>query len=568
MSDEFYEKLSQERKQGQAEGTIPLWYSTGGYQMFSSKYQWEANNVREQFDRIARTLSHYLPDPLKKEGYEVFFEMLWDGILSPSTPVLANTGTDRGFSISCAGNYTGDSVDQFYSSKHETAMLTKMGFGTSSYMGDVRSRGSKFKGGGSASGVVPLAASFVTDMQLVSQGSNRRGAFATYIPIDHGDFDELADYLLANPDDLNVGWNITDGFTERLNAQDPEALRRWKKALKIKAITGRGYFWFVDKANRKIPNVYKEAGLQNLASNLCSEILLPSNEEYTYSCVLSSLNLSLWERIKASINTDRNYIWWATAFLDCVVSDFLEKSKGTPGFKKIRAFTERFRALGLGVCGYHTMLMNKRIPWESLEANWLNTEIFYLLDKESYEASCDLNRIYHDTSENLGPRNASRIAIAPTKSTALLMGGISEGINPVPAFTFTQTTAAGNVDRIDPVLLSILKQKNVDVEKAIKQVTEAFGSVQNVEWLTDEEKQVFKTAFEIDQYAVLRHAKQRAKYLDQWQSVNLFFSADEDPQVIMDVHKQAVNDEDMIGLYYMYTLAGVKASSGECYACQ
>lgn len=553
MSNAIYESLSEERKSTQAAGLTPHWYSTGGFQMFKQKYLYKTDSVFGQFERISTTLARHLPDSKRALGEDVFLEMLWEGILSPSTPVLANTGTDRGFTISCAGNYTEDSVDGFYRSKHETAMLTKMGFGTSSYVGGVRPRGSMFQGGGKASGVAPLLGSFINDMQLVSQGSNRRGAFAGYLEIDHGDFDEVCDKLLVAPDDFNIGWVIRDSFLAKLEAGDPDALRRYRKVLKTKLITGRGYFWFVDRANRKLPQVYKDRGLKNYASNLCSEILLPASEKYTFSCVLSSLNLVHWERIKASIGTDRNYIYWAMMFLNCLIDEFLKQSEGQPGFDKIRAFTAQFRATGLGVCGYHTLLMQKRIPWESLEANWLNLEIFETIDKETKSFS------------NL---NASRIAIAPTKSTALLMGGISEGINPVPAFTFTQSTAAGDVDRIDPILLSLMKERGVNIEEAIKDVTKAFGSVQGVSWLDEHEKKVFKTAFEIDQRAVLRHALMRAQFIDQWQSINLFFSADEKEEVISSVHKEAFLDERCVGLYYLHTLAGVPASSGECEACQ
>lgn len=547
VKNDEYESISAERKKSQAKGETPPWYTTGGYAMFMQKYLYEAGTIREQFERIARTAANHS----KREGAEkVFFHMLWDGILSPSTPVLSNMGTDRGFPISCAGSYVEDSVDGFYKAKHETAMLTKMGFGTSAYLGDVRKRGTPFKGNGKASGVVPLFKSFVADMQLVSQGSNRRGAFAGYLPIDHGDFDELCDYLVASPDDLNIGWNVSDAFIERLNAGDSDAVRRYQKALKAKAVTGKGYFWFVDKANRKLPKAYHTT---NKASNLCSEILLPSDGENTYSCVLSSLNLVHWDKIKAKAGTSDCYIQWAVEFLNCVVDEFLEKSRNVPGFEKIRRFTERYRALGLGVCGYHTLLMQKRITWESLQASWLNIEIFDTLNKNAKAASRG---------------NTSLIAIAPTKSTALLMGGVSEGINPQPAFTFTQTTAAGNVARIDPVLLDIVKERCEDVEAAIKEVNDKFGSVQHVSWLTDEEKEVFKTAFELDQKWVLRHAAVRSKYIDQWQSVNLFFSADESEAVISEVHKEAFLDPRIIGLYYMYTLAGVKGSTGECEVCQ
>ena len=562
MSDNIYEALSQERKQSQQEGVTPPWYTTGGYQMFKAKYLYDANNISDQFQRIAKTAARHVPKLAQAEA--IFYEMLWKGVLSPSTPVLANMGTYRGYPISCAGNYTGDSIDEFYKSKRETALLTKMGFGTSSYLGDVRPRGSPFKGGGTASGVVELAKSFVTDMNLVSQGSNRRGSFAGYIPVEHGDFDEMCDYLVAVPDALNLGWNISDSFIQKLEAKDPEAIRRYQKLLKAKMITGKGYFWFVDKANRKLPERYRKNGLTNKASNLCSEILLPADDDYTYSCVLSSLNLIHWDEIKMRAGTEGCYIKWATIFLDCVVSEFLEQAKGQPGFEKIVRFTEEFRALGLGVCGYHTLLMQKRIPWESLEAIFINQEIFHTIDKYSLEASNDLAYLF---DSDVVPRNSSRIAIAPTKSTALLMGGVSEGINPVPGFTYTQTTAAGSVDRIDPVLLDLMKERGVDIENEIKIVAKSFGSVQEVDWLTEEEKRVFKTAFELDQHWVVRHASIRAPYIDQWQSVNLFFSSEAPEEYISSVHKQSFLDPAMIGLYYVYSMAGVKAASGECDAC-
>lgn len=553
VRNEEYEKLSAERKLAIDNGEIPPWYTTGGYTMFMQRYLYQANNIKEQFDRIAKTASKHVPH--LPQAKDKFFQMLWDGILSPSTPVLANMGTDRGFPISCAGSYIGDSVHEFYKAKHETAMLTKMGFGTSAYLGDVRPRGASFRGGGTASGTVELLRSFINDMRLVSQGSNRRGAFAGYLPIDHGDFDELADYVVANPDDLNVGWNVSDSFIQQLESKAFDSIRRFKKSLKTKAVGGKGYYWFVDKANRKLPQRYKDDGLTNRASNLCSEILLPSDDKYTYSCVLSSLNLVHWEEIQAKVGTEDCYIKWAMIFLNCVIDEFLEKARDYPGFEKIVAFTEKYRATGLGVCGYHTLLMQRRIPWDSLQANWLNINIFRTMRTEADKVAAEYG-------------NTSTLAIAPTKSTALLMGGVSEGINPQPAFTYTQTTAAGSVERIDPVLLELVTERCPDVEKAIHEVNVAFGSVQGVDWLTPEEKEVFRTAFEISQFAVLRHASLRAQSLDQWQSVNLFFSADESEEVIAAVHKEAFLDENILGLYYMYTLAGVAGSNGECAVCQ
>lgn len=556
-------KYSSERKRLQAQGQIPTWFSTQGYQLFKEKYQW-AETPRKQYEAIARTAAQYIGG----NYYERFFNLLWNGWLSPSTPILANMGTKRGLPISCSGGYISDSIEGFYTARRETAILTKWGFGTSGYLGDIRSRGSDISIGGMASGVLPVFKGFVRDMQEVSQGATRRGAWAGYLPIEHGDFDELCDLLHHSPDDLNVGWNITDEFIAKLQDGDEKAIRRYQKALKTKMITGKGYFFFVDKANRHRPDAYAQNDLDVKASNLCTEIMLHSSEDYTFTCVLSSMNLAKWDEWK-----DTSAVEDAIVFLDCVVEDFIQKAKDIPGLEKAVEFTKKGRALGLGACGFHTLLQMKRIPFESLDAQFLNDEIFRTMHNKSREASYELSdllgtpRWETNVIKNY-KRNTHLLAIAPTKSTALIMGGISEGINPDPAMVFTQATAGGEVERISPVFLELMKEKGVYDKKHIQEIEDAFGSVQHVDWLTDHEKAVFKTAFEIDQKVILRLASQRQKYIDQGQSVNLFFSADADEQYISDVHKQAFLDENILSLYYCYSKANVAASKGECYACQ
>lgn len=565
-----YEKLSNERKALQAAGDLPPWFTTAGYQLFKDKYLW-ADTPRAQYEAIAATLAVHTDDYDKWK--RKFFELLWNGWLSPSTPVLANTGTNRGLPVSCSGGYVADSIFGFYSARLEGALLTKHGFGTSGYLGDIRPRGAAISSGGKASGVMPVIKGFVQDSRDVSQGGVRRGSWAGYLPITHGDFEELANYVERETDDLNVGWNIPDEFVTDLQAGNPEAIRRFGKALKTKMVTGKGYFWFIDRANRKLPKYYP---MPVKASNLCSEILLPSDDEHTFTCVLSSMNVAKYDEWK-----DTDAVFVATVFLDCVASEFIVKAKGIKGLEKAVRFTEKARALGLGVTGFHTYLQMKRIPFESLDAMYFNQELFEKLRDESLEASLWMGHTWGVpewvqtapvnmplADKNHWVRNCSRLAVAPTKSTALIMGGVSEGINPDPAMTFTQSTAGGEVDRMTPVLLEVMKERGVYNEVTIKSITEKFGSVQHVDWLTDEEKLVFKTAFEIDQNVLVRLAAQRGKYLDQWQSVNLFFSADEDPRVISAVHKNAFLNEDIIGLYYVYSKAGVGVSKDECLVCQ
>jgi ribonucleoside-diphosphate reductase alpha chain len=311
--------------------------------------------------------------------------------------------------------------------------------------------------------------------------------------------------------------------------------------------------------------VYKKLGLEVKSSNLCDEITLFADEDHTFTCVLSSMNVAKYPEWK-----DTDAVFWATLFLDCVVSEFLEKGKNIRGLEKAVRFTEKGRALGLGQCGFHTLLQEKMIPFESFEAHMLSQEIASHIWQEAEKASKDMAKELGEPEwcKGSGLRNTHRIAIAPTKSTALLMGGVSEGINPDPAMTFTQTTAGGEVNRLNPVLLRLMKERGVYTKKTIQEIVDKQGSVQHVEWLDANEKAVFKTAFEINQKTIIRLASARARYIDQWQSLNLFFAADEDPSWIAEVHSEAFRDPNILGLYYIYTQAGVQASKGECEACQ
>lgn len=563
MTDNLYKKLSEERKKLQEEDLIPDWYSTGGWQMFKSKYLYNTNRaVRGQFERIAKTAAKHIPHLPQAE--DKFFEMLWKGWLSPSTPVLANMGTDRGMPVSCSGTVVEDSVDGFYSNLHEVAILTKYGFGTASDLSNIRARGSSISVGGKASGVVPVIREHVSAMRNIAQGTARRGAWACYLDIEHGDFNEVCDMLLKDPDDLNIGWKLKQSFINRLNNKDEEALNRFQRAMKVKLVTGKGYFFFPDKANAKRPEMYIDKDMFINSPQLCAEIMLFNDFDHTYTCVLSSMNAAKWEEWK---DTDTPY--WATIFLDCVASEFIEKAKGINGLEKAVRFTEKGRALGLGLCGLHTLFMQKMISFESFDAHILSQQISSKIWSDAKNASkvLALQLGEPEWCKGYGVRNTHLIAIAPTKSTALLVGGISEGINPDPAMSFTQMTSAGEVDRLNPILLNLMKKKDVYSKKHVQEITDNYGSVQSVSWLTDEEKEVFKTAFEINQKAIIRLASARSKYIDQWQSLNLFFSADEEPKWISEVHEEAFNDPNILALYYIYTQAGVQASKGECEAC-
>lgn len=558
-----YERLSIERKELQAKGHLPAWYTTPGWQMFKEKYAYQNEEaVYGRHKKIAQTLARHLKGR-EAEWEEKFFNELWDGILSPASPALSNTGTNRGMMVSCSGQMVGDSVESFYGNLRETALLSKQGFGTSADFSTIRPRGFPISKGGKASGPVEVINDFFTAASKISQGGNRRGSVGAYLNIEHADWDEACDQLAADPNGKNYGWIIKDSFVARLVANDEDASRRWIKALYTKLTTGKGYIFCVDKANRHRPQMYKDHGLDIVASNLCSEIMLHSSDEYTYSCILSSLNLVHWDHIKTSQSA-----FIATVFLDCLCSEFLEASTEIPGMEKVREFTRKGRAIGLGVMGFHTYLQSKNIAYIGLEAQLLSSEIAKHLHDESLKASQWLAQEYGepDWCKGYGVRNTHRTAYAPTKTTALLMGGVSESWFPDPGAVFDAGTSVGELRRITPVIYEVMKKKGVYTDATIQDIIENLGSVQHVDWLTKEEKLVFLNAFEMDQRILLRHATQRQQYTCQGQSLNFYVPEDGSEDLIAELMSAVLLHPDCLSQYYIYSRSGVVVKD-ECVAC-
>lgn len=559
-----HEEYSQERKQLQKEGKLPDWYITQSWQMFKRSYQAPGEHgVRDRHRTIAKTLSQYMVGE-EKEWEEKFFNLLWSGVLSPASPVLSNTGTNRGMNVSCSGQFVEDSVDSFYKNLWETALLSKNGFGTSADFSSIRPRGSSISAGGVASGPVPVMDDFFTCASKVSQGGSRRGAVAAYLDIEHPDWDEAIDLLNRDPDGKNFGWTVRDSFIERLKQGDPEAERRFNRALYVKLVTGKGYFFFVDKANRARPQMYKDLGLDIKATNLCTEVMLHSSPEYTFSCILSSMNLAKWDEIK---NSDA--VFEATVFLDCLCEDFIQKSEGVLGLDRVRDFTIKGRAIGLGAMGFHTYLQSKMIPFESIMAQSLSTQIAKHIHDESLRASKWLAEKFGEPEwcKGYGVRNTHRTAYAPTKSTALLMGGVSESWSPDPGMVFEMASSVGELRRIPPVFYELLKDKGMYNEEVLRNIINNVGSVQHLDWLTEEEKQVFKTAYEIDQRVIYRHAKLRQKYTCQGQSLNFFLARENSEHLVAELMTRVFLDEDILSQYYFYSRSGVVVSD-ECVACE
>lgn len=558
-----FEQLSLERKKLQKKGHLPEWYTTQGYQMFKEKYAYPGEDaVYGRHKKIAKTLAKHMKGR-EEEWENKFFSELWDGILSPSSPALGNTGTDRGMMVACSGQLVGDSVEQFYESLKETALLSKQGFGTSANFSHIRPRGSKISTGGKANGAVDVIDSFFEAVAKISQGGSRRGSIGAYLDIEHGDWDEACDSLAHDHNGKNYGWIIKDTFIEKLKADDPEANRRWIKAVYTKLITGKGYIFKVDCANRHRPQMYKDWNLFIEASNLCTEIMLHSSEALTYSCILASLNLVHWDKIP-----ERESVFIGAVFLDCLCSEFIEKSAGIVGLEKVREFTIKGRSIGLGIMGFHTYLQSKMIPYISLEAQFLSTKIAKHMADESLRASQWLAQEYGEPEwcVGYGVRNAHRTAYAPTKTTSLLMGGVSESWFPDPGMVFDAGSSVGELRRIPPIFYEFMKKKGVYSEDTIQDVINNLGSVQHVDWMTEEEKLVFLNAYEMDQRILLRHASQRQKHTCQGQSLNFYVPEDGSEDLIAELLTALLVDDNVISQYYIYSRSGVVIKD-ECINC-
>ncbi|QHZ59803.1 ribonucleotide reductase [Alteromonas phage vB_AmeM_PT11-V22] len=568
MSDSIFEEFSKERKKLQKEGKLPDWFTTLSWQAFT-KYMKGVDTFEEQIDRIVNAVGNHCPsntDYFKRR----WKECIMDNHAYLATPVLGNAGTDYGMPVSCSGNYVGDSIYDFYDSLKECAVLSQEGFGTSSYLGGIRERGASISRGGKANGVQPVAEDFVTMSQKVSQGGARRGAWAGYIDLQHNDFWEIANYVKNEPEGTNVGYNLYDEDVKGLNEEDEDLVARMQRVLSTKMITGRGYLYFPDKVKRAQPPMYEALGLSSKASNLCTEITLHSDEEHTYTCVLSGMVCSTYDEWK---DTDAVYVM--TVFLDCLVSYFLEKARGVKGLEKAVRGTEKSRALGLGVSGFHSYLQKNMIAFESFEAHMKNNEIFDHLAKNARKASEWMAKEWGEPEwcKGYGVRNTHTVALAPNVTSALIFGSESQGITPWYGNAYTEGSASGGLFRINPLFAELLKKHGQYTEEVIDSVQANKGSCQHLDFLSDEEKEVFKTFFEIDQTSVIRLASSRQKAMDKYkqaqaQSLNLAFDAEEDPAYIMYVHAVAANDENIKSLYYIRSQAGVNASKGVCVACE
>ena len=493
------------------------WLNEESEQMLNRGYLLKGETVEGAIERITSAAAKRLYKPELKEAFK---EMIMKGWISFSSPVWANMGTQRGLPISCFNVHVPDSIEGITHKMGEVIMQTKIGGGTSGYFGELRHRGTAVTDNGKSSGAVSFMKLFDTAMDVVSQGGVRRGAFAAYLDIDHEDVEEFLQIRdIGNPiQNLFMGVCVPDYWMQDMIDGDVDKRRIWAKVLESRQQKGMPYIFFSDNVNRNKPQVYKDKGLTINASNLCSEIMLPSTQEESFICCLSSMNLELYDEWK-----DTDAVKLAIYFLDAVLSEFIEKTEGNYYLTSARNFAIKHRALGLGVLGYHSYLQRNMIPFESMEAKQFNAKVFKQIQEQSVAASKELAHIYGEPEmlKGYGLRNTTTMAIAPTTSSSAILGQTSPGIEPFASNYYKAGLAKGNFMRKNKYLTKLLEEKGLDNEDVWRDIMLNHGSVQHMNQLTQEEKDVFKTFKEISPMEIVTQAAQRQQYIDQAQSLNL-----------------------------------------------
>lgn len=487
---------------------------------------------------------------------ERFHHYMARGYYSLSSPIWSNFGLSRGLPISCFGSYIGDSIYDIMRTTAEVGMMSKIGGGTSAYFGAIRPRGSDISNNGKSDGSFNFSKLFDTIIDVISQGTSRKGQFAGYIDIDHGDIDEWLDiHTEGNPIQLMYyGVCISNAWLESMKAGDPEKRRVWAKVLQRKAETGIPYLFFKDNANAGRPDVYKDRNMTVYASNLCTEIMLPASDEESFVCCLSSMNLLYFDEWKHT-----NAPELLTQFLDAVMSEFIEKSAEIPFLDRAHRFAKRHRALGLGVLGWHSYLQANRIAFDSFAAMQKNNEIFQLLQEKTLAASKALAAKFGEPEllKGYGRRNTTLLSIAPTKSSSFILGSVSPSVEPFKSNYHVKDLAKIKTTYKNPFLVELLKEKGIDNEKTWESILLNDGSVQHLAALNDEEKEIFKTFAEISQLAVIQQAAQRQKYIDQGQSINVMIHPETPTRDINQLYLTAA-ELGLKSIYYQHSMSAAQ----------
>lgn len=463
---------------------------------------------------------------------DTFYDYMSRGWFSLASPVWSNFGMKRGLPISCFGSFIGDDMGEILFTQAEVGMMSKMGGGTSGYFGALRHRGASIRDNGQSAGAVHFMQLFDKMTDIVSQGSTRRGQFAPYLPLEHPDAEEFLDIgTEGNPiQKLTHGVTVTDAWMQSMIDGDDKKRALWAKVIQTRNEIGYPYIFFTDNVNRQTVDVYKDKGMKIWASNLCTEIMLPSSNTESFVCVLSSINLLQYDAWK-----DTNAVQILVYFLDAIVTEFIEKLEAyrdseDESDRKVFLFMERpytfakrHRALGFGVLGWHSYLQSKMIPFESRDAAKLNYEIFKAIKERSYQASKELAQTFGEPEvlQGYGRRNTTLMAVAPTTSSAFILGQVSQGIEPVWSNCYVKDIQKIKTSIKNPFLKKLLAEKGKDTDDIWHDIRNHDGSVQHLDFLSNHEKEVFLTYPEIDQMAIINQAAVRQEFIDQGQSLNL-----------------------------------------------
>jgi ribonucleoside-diphosphate reductase alpha chain len=530
-------------------------------------YLMEGVTPKERIRQIADTAEKRLGI----KGYsDKFYDYMGRGWYSLSSPVWSNFGLDRGLPISCFGTYMGDSIKSILQGVGEVGVMSQLGGGTSGYFGHIRGRGSAITNNGKSNGSFPFAKMFDTTIDVISQGTTRKGQFAGYIDLDHPDAEEwLGIQLEGNPIQLMyyaicVSNEWLDEMRNGEKGKEKQPKRElWAKVIQCRNEIGVPYILFKDNANNNTVDVYKDKGMKIHASNLCSEIMLPSSEEESFVCCLSSMNLLYYDDWK-----DTDAVEVLTMFLDTVMSEFIDKTENIEFMERANLFARRHRALGLGVLGWHSYLQSNMIPFDSMDAMMKNAQIFKNIKEQAYKASEKLADMFGEPEilKGYGRRNTTLLAIAPTKSSSFILGQVSPSIEPIKSNYYVKDLAKIKTTYRNPYLIELLKEKGENTPAVWDTILAFDGSVQHLDFLSDLEKDVFKTFSEISQLTVIQQAAQRQQFIDQGQSLNLMIHPRTRTQDINSLYMAAA-DLGVKSLYYQLSVNAAQEFNRDLTTC-
>jgi ribonucleoside-diphosphate reductase alpha chain len=493
------------------------WLNQKSREFLSRGYVGENQTAEERVRAIAETAEKYLNIKGFADKFEDYMSRGW---FSLSSPVWANYGLERGLPCSCNGSFIDDTMESILYKNAEIGMMTKNAAGTSAYFGKLRPRGAAISSGGASSGSVHFMELFDKVANVVSQSNVRRGSMAAYLDIDHSDLEEfLRIRTEGNPiQELSIGVCISNEWMQGLLNKDKDKLKIWGQVIKKRFESGYPYIHFTGNANDQAPAVYKDKGAKIYASNLCNEIQLSSDKDTSFVCVLSSINLLHYHEWK-----DTDAVEVLTYFLDTVTEEYIRKTENMPFMTAANKFAKEQRAVGLGVLGWHSLLQANNIAWESMEAKLLNASVFKLIAERSFKASKEMAEKYGEPEmlKGYGERMVTRLAIAPTVSSSFILGQVSQGVEPQNSNYYVKKLAKGSFTYKNPYLKELLDEKGKDDQEVWKSILENGGSVQHLDFLSEHEKDVFKTFGEISQKEIVIQAAQRQKFIDQGQSLNL-----------------------------------------------